>query len=77
MHQSVVEYDVAPCPMTPALQGTRGRTDAAPSVELPHDAKAPGRQESRRNVQESVVSYLAAAGMAFGLVAAWAALCSI
>jgi hypothetical protein len=77
MYQSVVEYDVAPCPVTPVLQRTQGQTSAAPSVELPPGANAAGLQGARRAVQESLVSYMAVVGMAFGLVAAWAALCAI
>jgi hypothetical protein len=79
MHQSVVAYDVVSPAMTPLSPGTERRIEAhaLSRVGRPAGVGRNGPQMRRNGSFESLVSYLAVAGIAFGLVAAWAAFCAI
>ena len=79
MHQSVVEYDVAPSTMTmicPAGDSVNRIQPAMPGTRR-SATKAPLLRKVSRDVAGSLASYLVVAGMAVSLVAAWAALCAI
>jgi len=79
MHQSVVECDVMPSAMTAVSPGTekpvRVRTRAR--VTRQADLNDSGQHGPGNATLEALASYLTVAGIAFGLVAAWAALCAI
>ncbi len=75
MHQSVVDYDVAPATMT-AVSGSVLGQEACGRANRTDNSKPLAHRFPPRPL-EALASYLAAAGIAAGLVATWAALCVI
>jgi hypothetical protein len=84
MHQSVVEYDVAPAAITAvpfaitwhAVPGRRAR-DLSPGGHPSARSERPGPAPAAIGGPAGLSSYLAAAAIAAGLIAAWAGLCVI
>ena len=84
MHQSVVEYDAAPASMSNVLFVTdrQGAPRSLPpgllrSARLAVDADRATLVQSSQRGAVRFSSYIVAAAIAAGLVAAWAGLCVI
>ena len=76
MHQSVVEYDLAPATMTAVSAGVCG-LDSTGHPAGRAGTSQPAAKLSPLRLPEWLASYVTAAGIAAGLVATWAALCVI